>query len=108
MNRQLRITAVRLRVSDALVEGAGDVAQNAAPFLIKPQILEVRSAPLSALRVRLRSSAGLIRCTAPTRMDLPMRGHVLLRTQLGVRPAVGKPSSLAEQLGLACMPLGNR
>ena len=30
------------------------------PLLIKPQILEVRSAPLSALRVRLRSSADLI------------------------------------------------
>ena len=50
----------------------------------------------------------LVACTAPTRMDLPMRGHVLLRTQLGVRPAVGKPSSLAEQLGLAWLPLGNR
>ena len=31
------------------------------PLLIKPQILEVRSAPLSALRIRLRSSADLIK-----------------------------------------------
>ena len=35
------------------------------PLLIKPQILEVRSAPLSALRIRLRSSADLISCSTP-------------------------------------------
>ena len=40
------------------------------PLLIKPQILEVRSAPLSALRIRLRSSADLIRFGQPVSFPL--------------------------------------
>ena len=42
------------------------------PLLIKPQILEVRSAPLSALRVRLRSSADLIRFGQPVSFPLQL------------------------------------
>ena len=40
------------------------------PLLIKPQVVEVRSAPLSALRVRLRSSADLIRFGQPVSFPL--------------------------------------
>ena len=64
------------------------------PLLIKPQILEVRSAPLSALRVRLRSSADLIRFGQP--VSFPLQSNLLPpTTQLLCRFRRSTPTSAA-------------